>query len=409
MKSLLSKNSFLFIPIFYIFLIPTMQAYLCTSLKIIGWYVLVGMGITIFAKSKKISFSFVEVLFIVIFLMLNIYYIYINQVGFIYLNYTYIFLLTLFFSKFINNLDINEISKKMSFLYGALIFLLLLEYIHILIFGNSIFVSYLVCNEPGVVGYRYISNYSVLSSFMSTPGMNSILLGPQTATQISLASLIWFFIVYKNLNNPFLYKTLICIALFILFFSPTLTISLMSIVLISIVGIYNAQKSLVRFSYISLSFILIGILVGYFLTMIYSRYGGFNVIINDLVIPQVFNMSFLSYKEIFLGVNLDKVSQQFLVTEIAMFHHLVIYGIIGVSLFLSFVGYYILESYQKLSNLDVNQRAFYLASLLIVILFLLSNLHYQVMFQVGVMEIFAIHMAYIVSLASRSNKMHTDH
>ena len=126
MKSLLSKNSFLFIPLFYILIIPTMQAYLCISLKIIGWYVLAGLGITIFAKSKKISFSFVEVLFIVIFLMLNVYYIYINQAGFIYLNYTYMFLLTIFLSKFINHFDTKEVSKKMSFLYVAVILLLLL-------------------------------------------------------------------------------------------------------------------------------------------------------------------------------------------------------------------------------------------------------------------------------------------
>ena len=244
---------------------------------------------------------------------------------------------------------------------------------------------------------------------MLTPGMNSIFLGPQTATQICLASLIWFFIVYKNSDNRFMYKTLIFTAFFILVFSPTLTISLIFIILLLLVGLYKSQKSLIRLSHISLSFILIGILLGYFLTMLYSRYGGIKTIINDLIIPQVFNISFLSYKEIFLGVKLDKVSQIFSVIEIAMIHHVVIYGIIGVSVFLSFVGYYLLKSYQKLSNLDVDQRAFYFASLLIVILFLLSNLHYQVMFQVGMMEIFSIHLAYIVSVSFRSQKMFTDH
>ena len=70
---------------------------------------------------------------------------------------------------------------------------------------------------------------------------------------------------------------------------------------------------------------------------------------------------------------------------------------------------FLLKSYQIINSLDEVERRFYFASLLIMMLFLLSNLHYQVMFQVGVMEIFAIHMAYIVSLAFRSHKMPTDH
>ena len=409
MKSLFLKNYFLLIPLFYILLIPIIQAFVCESQAIIGWYFLLGLGSVIFIKSKKITFSFVEILFIVIFLMLNVYYLFINQVGTIYVKYTYIFLLTLFLSKFINSIDIKEISKKMSFLYGAVTLLLLLEYIFVFIFGNSIFVNSLSCNEPGIVGYRYISNYSLFSSFISTPGMNSILLGPQTATQISLASLIWFFIVYKNSDNPFFYKTLICIAFFILVFSPTLTASLMFLFFLFIVGIYLAQKSLIRMSHISLSFILFTILVGYFLSMVYSRYGGFAIIMDDLVVPQVFNISFLTYKGILLGLRLDRVTQLFPVAEIAMIHHIVIFGIIGVSVFLIFVIYYLIKSYQTINNLSADERAFYLASLLIVILFLFSNLHYQVMFQIGLMELFAIHLAYIVSLTFRSHKMPTDY
>ena len=409
MKSLFSKNSFLFITLLYILLIPIIQAFVCESQAIIGWYFLLGLGITIFIKSKKITFSFVEVLFIALFLMLNIYYIYINQVGVIYVKYTYIFLLTLFLSKFINGFDIKEISKKMSFLYVTVMFLLLLEFIFVSIFGNSIFVNSLSCYEPGIVGYRNISNYSIFSSFISTAGMNSILLGPQTATQLSLASIIWLVAVYRYLDNPYFYKTLVCIASFVLIFSPTLTISFISVVLLILVGIYNIKKMLIRFSFIYLSITLILIVLGYFLTMISTRYGGLGLIMKELIEPQVFIFNFFSYKELLLGVKLDKVLSITGVTEVAMIHHIVVFGIIGVLLFLSFVGYNLLKSYQIINSLDEVERRFYFASLLIVILFLLSNIHYQVMFQVGVMEVFAIHMAYIVSLAFRSHKTATNH
>jgi hypothetical protein len=143
--------------------------------------------------------------------------------------------------------------------------------------------------------------------------------------------------------------------------------------------------------------------------MISTRYGGLGLIMKELIEPQVFIFNFFSYKELLLGVKLDKVLSITGVTEVAMIHHIVVFGIIGVLLFLSFVGYNLLKSYQIINNLDEVERRFYFASLLIVILFLLSNIHYQVMFQVGVMEVFAIHMSYIVSLAFRSHKTATNH
>jgi len=164
------------------------------------------------------------------------------------------------------------------------------------------------------------------------------------------------------------------------------------------------KHNLIRLDQVYISVIIITILSIGFIAMIYSRYNGFNSIMDELIMPQVFNFSLLSYREILLGMRLDEVAELFQVTEVAMIHHIVIFGIIGVSVFIAFVAYNIIVSSSFINNLDIDEKSLYIASVAIVVLFLLSNVHYQVMFQVGLMEIFSIHLACIISIATRNRE-----
>jgi len=400
-KSIRASNIFLYVFVLYIFSIPIFQAYSCNSKFILGWFLPFSIFIFIVAKSKKITFTFVEILFLALFFLLNVYYIFINSTGAIYGRYTYIFLLALFFSKVISKISSRELIKAISSIYIIVMVLLVAEYLFILKFGNSFFIESLVCNAPGVVGYRSLSNYT---SFSSTPGMNSILLGAQTASQISLTSLIWFYFFYKLTSYPIFYKIMIVISISFLILSPTITISLMFLIMLLAFGLMKLKHNLIRLDQVYISVIIITILSIGFIAMIYSRYNGFNSIMDELIMPQVFNFSLLSYREILLGMRLDEVAELFQVTEVAMIHHIVIFGIIGVSVFIAFVAYNIIVSSSFINNLDIDEKSLYIASVAIVVLFLLSNVHYQVMFQVGLMEIFSIHLACIISIATRNRE-----
>ncbi len=403
-KNIGTPNILLYVFVLYILSIPIFQAYSCNSKATLGWFLLFLISIFIVAKSKKITFTFVEILFLALFFLLNVYYIFINSTGAIYGKYTYIFLLALFLSKVIPKISSRELIRAISSIYIIVMVLLIAEYLFVLKFGNKFFIESLVCHVPGVVGYRNLSNYTLFSSLISTAGMNSILLGAQTASQISLTSLIWFYSFYKLTSYPVFYKIMIVISISFLILSPTITSSLMFLIMLLAFGLMRIKHNLIRLDQIYISVIIIAILSIGFITMIISRYGGIDPIMDELIMPQIFNLSFLSYKEILLGLRLDEVAGLFQVTEVAMIHHIVIFGIIGVSVFIAFVAYNISISSSFINNLDTDEKSLYIASVAIVVLFLLSNVHYQVMFQVGLMEIFSIHLACIISIATRNRE-----
>jgi hypothetical protein len=197
---------------------------------------------------------------------------------------------------------------------------------------------------------------------------------------------------------------MIVISISFLILSPTITSSLMFLIMLLAFGLMRIKHNLIRLDQIYISVIIIAILSIGFITMISSRYGGLDLIMDELIVPQIFNLSLLSYKEILLGLRLDEVAGLFQVTEVAMIHHIVIFGIIGVSVFIAFVAYNISISSSFINNLDTDEKSLYIASVAIVVLFLLSNVHYQVMFQVGLMEIFSIHLACIISIATRNRE-----
>lgn len=405
MYAILKNYNYLLFLVFYIFSIPLFQAYSCESKAAIGYFFLIATFIGLIVNSKKLTFSFVELVFIGLVTALNIYYMYVSFSGLIYIKYTYLILLPLFLSKFFSTISPTKLVKTIGFIYSTIIIFLGLEYLYVLFFGNDFFIEYLSCYAPGVVGYRHMSDYSLFSSFFSTPGLNSILLGSQTASQISLISLIWFFLFSIFVSNNFKNKVLILFSLLFLILSPTITSWFLFLVTLIFAGIFYLRKRTISAVTFYLGVILIISLAIFFAILVYSRYDSLGAIFDRIVLPQVFNFNFLTYKELFLGVNIEKASELFKVTEIAVIHHFAIFGIIGVVVFFAFVFFNIFESMKFRSKLDSNEKLLYFASVAIVFVFVLSNIHYQVMFQVGLMEIFSIHLAYIISILNNQNKL----
>ena len=71
---------------------------------------------------------------------------------------------------------------------------------------------------------------------------------------------------------------------------------------------------------------------------------------------------------------------------------------------IAFIVYNLSKSFDSMKNLDTDEKSLHVASVVIVLVFLLSTVHYQVMFQVGLVEIFCLHLAYIISVATRKHE-----
>ena len=76
--------------------------------------------------------------------------------------------------------------------------------------------------------------------------------------------------------------------------------------------------------------------------------------------------------------------------EIAFLNQFLTYGFLGIGVFYISIFYYIIRAlkYEKIMSLTPN--------ILVLVIFILGNIHYQVMFHYGVMELFALHLAYII-------------
>jgi len=285
---------------------------------------------------------------------------------------------------------------------AVVVIFLVAEYLFVLIYGNSFLIENFSCNAAGVVGYRNLSNYTLFNSLLSPAGMNSILLGAQTASQMSLMALVWFYRSYKSASHPILNKVLASVSFLFIVLSPTITTSFLFLIVLVVLGL--SSNNIIKFRTLLVSFFIISALSYYLLEMIYSRYNGFGYIVDELIMPQIHGFTNMSYNEIFFGISLDKLPDMFPITEIAMVHFFAIFGVVGVLLFLSFIAYYIFVSFSLINIIDGDEKVLYFRSLAIVLLFLLSCVHYQVLLQVGVMEIFSIHMACIISIVARNRE-----
>ena len=90
-----------------------------------------------------------------------------------------------------HEIGLVEIINKVFFIVLTLIFF---EYLVALLFGSDIFIRHLTCDNPAVLGYRYLHNTT--SSIIGIPhvrGLNSIFLGAQSASLFLVLSIFWFF------------------------------------------------------------------------------------------------------------------------------------------------------------------------------------------------------------------------
>ncbi len=392
----------------YILSIAILQSYFCIDLKLAGVGFLIAALTILFINSKKIILEKSDIIIISLLALLNAYYTFVELRGAIFFKSSYILILAIVLSKIIfPSVSSKVYLKKIDIIYLVVVMFLVIEYLSLLVFGHEIFNNSLMCDAPGVQGYRSLHNLT--SNFLSVqvPGLNSIMMGAQTASQLAVISFIWFVFKYKKQEK----RTdilLSSLALFMMILSPSITsilLLLVSLVIIYLSYLSGILKEEIKGFYQLYALLTIVILTVYLMgeLMLY-KHDSFDHIVNDLIMGHVSGFNNWNIKDILLGGSIEKVEDSFKTTEIMFLKQLSLYGFFGVGVFYISIFYYI---FRALSVGLSGYKTMLMPSIIILIVFVLGNIHYFVMFQAGVRELFALHLAYIIYHGSHMKKQVT--
>ena len=387
----------------HILLISIIEASICVNLKMIQLCLLILVLVIGIFNAKKIIIQRVDILIVFLLGFLNIYYFFIETRGLIFFKMTYALFLAIMISKVIlPNISIKSYMRKFNFIYFVVLIFLIIEYLLVAFFGDKLLTDLFMCNgeRTGVRGYIQLLNWTKDLGILPyhITGLNSIMMGSQTASQLSVIIFIWF--LHKNkIDSRQLYRVLSYIAIVMLILSPSITSVLLF--LISILIIYllqfrtRMQKKIKNFYRIYVFFIVAFLLIFALIQILTFRYGSLNSIIQEYVLRNLDGFIYFDLQEILFGISLLREEQLFEVGEIAFLKHFLTYGFIGTSLFYCSVLYYMLRAYiQNRENLELRFH------LIILSIFILGNIHYPVMFGSGVLELFILHLAYVIYAGS---------
>jgi hypothetical protein len=380
----------------HVLLISMIQSYFCTELKMLELgLILLVFGVAI-VNSKKIILDKSDIIICFLLIFLNIYYIFFELRGLIFFKMTYVLALAILISKVIlPNISFKKYLSKIDTIYLIILIALVIEYLLLLIFGQVIFIELFNCEgeETGVRGYIPLYNMTKEILPFHITGLNSIMMGGQTASQLSVIIFVWCFYKFKD-SEKTKYLALGLLAVIMLILSPSLTsiflllISLGIIYLIHLKDFFNRKIKSFYWSYIVL---LIAVISIYFmLELLTFKYVSLDIIYEEYILNNLVGFGYFDFKEILFGISVERENELFGVGEIALLNQLMKYGFLGVGIFYGSILYYILRvmRFQNITALTPN--------IVILFIFILGNSHYPVMFNVGVMELFILHLAYII-------------
>jgi hypothetical protein len=388
----------------HILLISMVESFYCVDLKMIQLgLILLMLGIVFFRpKNTILDRSDIIVSFVLVFL--NIFYIFIDSRGLIFFKMTFILTLAILLSKIIlPNISSKNYLKKIDSIYLIILIFLVIEYLILLFFGQNILIGLFNCNGE-ITGTRgYIPLYNLTKELLPfhITGLNSIMMGGQTASQLSIIIFFWFFYKYRDSENR-KHLGLGLLAIIMLILSPSLTsvvlllIALATIYLIYLKGFLNRPIKSFFWVYIVLFVTFISIYL--IQELLAYRYVSLDNIYGEYVLPNLIGFGYFNFKEILFGISIERELELFGVGEIAFLNQLMKYGFLGVGVFYISIFYYVLRA------IRLNSEGALTVNVVILFIFILGNIHYPVMFNSGVMELFILHLAYIIYQGSHFKK-----
>ena len=380
----------------HILLISVVESFICFDLKMIQLgLILLILGIAFF-RPKNIILDKSDIIVCFLLIFLNIFYILLDSRGLIFYKMTFVLSLAVLLSKVIlPNISLKRYLRKIGTIYLIILIGLVIEYLILLVFGEAILKYLFMCNGEitGIRGYIPIYNLTKELLPFHITGLNSIMMGSQTASQLSIIISIWFLYKYRDSENR-KHLGLGLLAIIMLILSPTLTsavlllIALATIYLIYLKGfLYRPIKSFF-WVYIVLfvTFISIYLIQG----LITYRYVSLDNIYGEYVLPNLIGFGYFNLKEILFGISIERQLELFEFGEIAFLNQLMKYGFLGVGVFYISIFYYVLRA------IRLNSEGALTANVVILFIFILGNFHYPVMFNSGLINLFILHLAYII-------------
>jgi len=388
----------------HILLIPLVQAYFCLDLK----YVDLGLVVLVFGiavlNSKKIILEKSDIIILFLLVFLNIFYTFLELRGLIFFKMTYVLSLAILVSKVIlPNISSKSYLQKINTIYLIVLIALVIEYLVLLFFGNALLIDLFMCHGEltGVRGYIPHNNITKDLLPFHITGLNSIMMGSQTASQLAIIIFIWCLYKYEA-SEKRKHLALGLLAIFMLILSPSRTsIFLMFISIVIIYWLYlrSISKEKIKNFYMVYIVVFITLLLTYFLVELFIyKYVSLGYIYEEFILKNLTGFGYFSFKEILFGISLERENELFTVGEISLLNQLLRYGFVGIGVFYISIFYYMLQAlrYRNIMALTPN--------IVILAIFMLGNVHYPVMFKIGVMELFVLHLAYIIYHGSYMKK-----
>ena len=381
----------------HILFISIVEAFFCVDLKLLalGLIVLV-FGVAV-VNSKKIILEKSDIIIVFVLAFLNIYYTFIESRGLIFFKMTYVLLLAILLSKVIlPNISLKSYLGKIDTIYFIVLIGLVIEYLILLFFGDQILADLFMCHgeETGVRGYipQYNITRDLFDSFNPT-GLNSIMLGQQSA-QLAVIIFVWCLYKFKASDKK-KHLALGLLAIFMLILSPSLTsiiLLFISIVMIYLLNLSNNFKEKIKNFYKMYLVLFVIVLLIYLLARLFTyKYFGLNYIYDEYIVGNLIGFQYFDLKDILFGIPVDRQTRSFFPSqEISFLKQLTRYGFVGIGVFYISIFYYMLRAlrYRHITALVPN--------MMVMAIFVLGNIHYPVMFNMGPMLLFVLHLAYII-------------
>ena len=183
----------------YILFAPLLQSFFCIDTRLIALLFLISLSILAFFNSNRVTIEKSDIIIIFTLALFNIFFISMAGKGGVYLMPAYILTLSIVLSKVVfPYLPSQEFPKKINLIFLILLFGLIFEYFLLTLGFKELFMQSLTCGHSEIQVYRSLHNLTSSALSINVPGLNSIMMGAQTASQLSVIIFVWYFYRYKS-------------------------------------------------------------------------------------------------------------------------------------------------------------------------------------------------------------------
>jgi|SaaInlStandDraft_7_1057024.scaffolds.fasta_scaffold46075_2 hypothetical protein len=390
---------------FYIVLIPIFQILVCGSVRLFTWILFSSIiMVLILHKANEIFLNKMEITLILLVLALNIFYILFLEKDFFYGVFSYVIILSILLAKIFDEYcSLDELVSFVNKIYMIIISILFLEYIAYMLGFQEAIAEVLECELSSITQYKTLSNNFSDLLGVKIRGLNSSFMGAQVASQISAISFFWFFMIWASDRDRYsylFYWAMLSLALLIV--SPSATIIIAFVLVIGLIPIAclkcSENTNFVTIKTIYSVFLIM--IIGFYLVLEFAfiRYQDLGNLFQIIVLEQFNVFLKIDIMEFLFGVDLEDLNYYIEggPGEIGILSQTLRIGFIGMLLFGVFIFYVMKPLVGIFKQISIQESYYILAGVTTLLIHILSDIHYEVIFRDGVMELFILNLSLLL-------------